>query len=102
MAKITYPDKSTGDPFYATEADEIRISVNAIYDGRDFTRVVLVEGDNTITFSTPLANGTNYEVLGNCFDSDGLVAYKIKTKNVNEFVVFASAASTFLYKLVIY
>jgi hypothetical protein len=32
MSKIVYPDKSVGDKFKATEATEIKVSVNALYD----------------------------------------------------------------------
>lgn len=32
MAKITYPTKNIGDQFKATEANEIKASVNALYD----------------------------------------------------------------------
>lgn len=32
MAKLTYPDKATGDQFTAAEATEIKTSVNTLYD----------------------------------------------------------------------
>lgn len=32
MAKITYPNKNTGDTFSAAEATEVKTSVNALYD----------------------------------------------------------------------
>jgi len=62
MAKITYPDKNTGDQFFATEATEIKTSVNLLHDANtgtntgDQTSIVGITGTKA-QFDTAVTDG---------------------------------------------
>lgn len=77
MSKITYPNKSTGDQFKATEANEIKASVNSLYDGLTVKSIDSVSEFSTIdsTFADVIFVNNKERTAGNAFvPKTGLIA----------------------------
>lgn len=98
MSKITYTDKITGDLFTAADANEIKASVNALYDDVKKGKLNLNEGTTPIVFDTPFLNGTVYMLLINCRDNVGSVEYTISSETITGFSITVAAAATLIYK----
>jgi hypothetical protein len=63
-----------------------------------YTRILLNEGDNVITFDPPLTNAS-FEVLKQCTDDAGDVSVLITEKTRLGFKAVAASPCTMLYKI---
>lgn len=100
MARVNIPGTKTDWLVIRGWINNMFIELYTAKDAEKKGRLSVIEGSNPIVFDTPFPDGTDYEVLRNCFDNAGTVEYSISNKTETGFTINAASSGTFIYQTI--